>query len=71
MTYMKKAKLQYNNEVNMKSKNRSTQTTSRDFIAKKSFSQSHHYCGCVKEKDCRSNYYKRSSNKKSKRKKNY
>lgn len=68
MTLKKKAKLQYNNEVNMKSKNRSTQTTTRDFIANKSFSKSHHYCGCVREKNCPS---KRSSNKKSKRKKNY
>lgn len=71
MTYKKKPKLQYNNEVSMKSKNRSTQTTSRDFIANKSISKSHHRCGCAKEKNCKSIYYKRSSNKKSKRKKNY
>lgn len=69
MKYKKKPKLQYNNEDNMK--NRSTQTTSRDFIAKKSFSKSHHYCGCVREKDCQSNYNRKTSNKKSKRKKNY
>lgn len=67
MKYKKKAKL--NNEVDMK--NRSTQTTARDFIAKKSFSTSHHYCGCVREKDCQSNYNRKTNSKKSKRKKNY
>ncbi len=67
MTNKKKPKLQYNNEM----KNRSTQTTAKDFIANKSFSKSHHYCGCVREIHCQSHCYKRSSNKKSKRKKNY
>lgn len=71
MTYKKKPKLQYNNEVSMNSKSRSTQTTSKDFIANKSVTKSHHYCGCLRETYCQSNHYKRSSKKRSKRKKNY
>lgn len=71
MKYKKKPKLQYNNDVSIKLKNRSTQTTTRDFIANKSFSKSHHQCGCVREKGCQLSYYKKTNNKKSKRKKNY
>lgn len=72
ITNMKKPKLQFNSEVSAKSKNRSTQTTSKDFIASQSFSTSHHRCGCVRENGCRSHcYQKRSKCKKSKRKKNY
>lgn len=69
MTNKKKAKLQFiNDEVSVKSKNRSTQTTTKDFIANKSVSNSCHYCGCAKETHCQ---YKRSRSKRSKRKKNY